>query len=81
MKFQDVSFGKGLVTNYGEGRLQNGTGGGGRVHVKCYPYKKGRWKLEVLAILKRGGAKSPLFKRGKEVLPCLELQTRDFPIL
>ena len=30
---------KGLVTNYGEGGLQNGRGGGG--HVKFYPYEKG----------------------------------------
>ena len=29
--------GKGLVTNYGEGGLQNGRGG----HVKFYPYEKG----------------------------------------
>ena len=29
---------KGLVTNYGEGGLQNGRGGG---HVKFYPYEKG----------------------------------------
>ena len=35
MKF-DVSP-KGLVTNYGEGGLQNGMGG----HVKFYPYEKG----------------------------------------
>ena len=28
---------KGLVTNYGEGGLQNGRGG----HVKFYPYEKG----------------------------------------
>ena len=28
---------KGLVTNYGEGGLQNGRGG----HMKFYPYEKG----------------------------------------
>ena len=32
---------KGLVTNYGEGGLQNGRGGG---HVNYYPYKNGGWK-------------------------------------
>ena len=31
----------GLVTNYGEGGLQNGRGGG---QVKIYPYKKGGGK-------------------------------------
>ena len=32
---------KGLVTNYGEGGLQNGRGGG---YVKFYPYEKGGGK-------------------------------------
>ena len=41
---------KGLVTNYGEGGLQNGKGGG---HVKFYPYEKGGGG--VLAMLKGGG--------------------------
>ena len=41
--------GKGLVTNYGEGkRLQNGRVGG-----KFYPYKKGEAET-VLAMLKGG---------------------------
>ena len=30
-------YSEGLVTNYGEGGLQNGRGG----HVKFYPYEKG----------------------------------------
>ena len=33
---------KGLVTNYGEGGLQNGRGG----HVKFYPYEKG-WRKKI----------------------------------
>ena len=41
---------KGLVTNYGEGGLQNGRGG----HVKFDPYKKGEEK--VLAMLKFRGS-------------------------
>ena len=32
-----ISVPKGLVTNYGEGGLQNGRGD----HVKFYPYEKG----------------------------------------
>ena len=37
---------KGLVTNYGEGRLQNGRGRG---HVKFYPYEKGGGGRESLS--------------------------------
>ena len=43
---------KGLVTNYGEGGLQNGRGG----HVKFYPYEKGGAE-KVLAVLKGGHKK------------------------
>ena len=42
-----------MVTNYGEGGLQNGRGGG---HVKFYPYEKGGAE-KVLAILKGGAQK------------------------
>ena len=45
-------FHKGLVTNYGEGGLQNGRGG----HVKFYPYEKGGAET-VLAMLKGGHKK------------------------
>ena len=38
---QPVFANKGLVTNYGEGGLQNGRGGG---DVKFYPYEKGGQK-------------------------------------
>ena len=41
---------QGLVTNYGQGGLQNGRGAG---HVKFYHYEK--WGGEVLAMLKGGG--------------------------
>ena len=41
-----------MVTNYGEGGLQNGRGG----HVKFYPYEKGAAE-KVLAILKVGHKK------------------------
>ena len=44
----DVRVTKGLVTNYREGGYK--TGGGG-VHVKFYPYKKGGAE-KVLAMLK-----------------------------
>ena len=43
---------KGVVTNYGEGGLQNRRGG----HVKFYPYEKGGAE-KVLAILKGGAQK------------------------
>ena len=43
-----------MVTNYGEGGLQNGRGGG---HVKFYPYEKGGGAEKVLAILKGGHKK------------------------
>ena len=47
-----TSIGEGLVTNYGEGGLQNGRGG---VCGKFYPYGKGGGGAEkVLAILKGG---------------------------
>ena len=38
----------GVVTNYGEGELQNGGGG----HVKFYPCEKGGGRKKVLAMLK-----------------------------
>ena len=41
---------KGLVTNYGEGGLQNGRWGA----VKFYPHKKGGGAEKVLAMLKGG---------------------------
>ena len=37
------------------GGLQNGRGGGGRVHAKFYPYEKGGGAEKVLAMLKGGG--------------------------
>ena len=44
--------GKGVVTNYREGRgLQNGSGG----HVKSYPYEKGGGGEKVLTMPKGGG--------------------------
>ena len=43
----------GLVTNYGEGGLQNERGGG---HVKFYPYEKGGAE-KVLAMVKGGSQK------------------------
>ena len=42
------------------GGLQNGSGG----HVKFYPYEKGGGMEIVLAMLKGGRKKFPLFKRG-----------------
>ena len=47
-----------MVTNYGEGGLQNGPGGGG--HVKFYPYKKGGAE-KVLAIDSEGGGGTKSF--------------------
>ena len=45
---QEPKYDKGLVTNYGQGWLQNGRGG----HVKFYLYEKGGG--EVLTMLKGG---------------------------
>ena len=56
----NLTCGKGLVTNYREGGLQNGRGG----HVKFYPYEKGGGAEKVLGMLKGGHKKFPLFKRG-----------------
>ena len=51
--------GTGLVTNYGEGGQQNGSGG----HVKFYPYEK-RGGGGSFSHAEGGYKKFPLFKKG-----------------
>ena len=48
-----------LVTNYGDGGLQNGGGGGGGSH-EVLPLRKGGGAQQVLAMLKGGGAQQVL---------------------
>ena len=50
-----------MVTNYGEGGLQNQRGGGGGGQVKFYPYDK----RGGLAMLKGGGGGQKVLRQFK----------------